>query len=136
MFLLEPPVPIDAIVAMVNLDMVGRLARGRLQIFGLESAPEWERIIDAANASERIPLVKHKPLGLRGTGSDHIPFFGEGIPVVHLFTGLHNEYHTKDDTVDRIDFDGLTRIVVFAESLVRRVGDGAVVPTRSARRQR
>lgn len=136
MFLQEPPVPIDAVVAMVNLDMVGRLGRGRLQIFGLESTPEWEGIIDAANEDVRLPLVKHEPLGLRGTGSDHVPFFEEGIPVVHLSTGQHAEYHTKDDTVGRIDFDGLTRIVTFADCLVRRVGGGTVVPTRSARPQR
>jgi hypothetical protein len=135
-FLLDPPVPLGAMVAMVNLDMVGRLGRGRLQIFGVESAPEWGRIIDDAHETERLPLVKHDPLGLRGTASDHVPFFDEGIPVVHLFTGLHDEYHTKDDTVDRIDFDGLTRIVAFAERLVRLVGDGAAVPTRSVRRQR
>jgi hypothetical protein len=123
-------------IGVVGSTMVGRLGRGRLQIFGLESAPEWEGIIDAANENVRLPLVKHEPLGLRGTGSDHVPFFEEGIPVVHLFTGQHAEYHTKDDTVGLIDFDGLTRIVTFADCLVRRVGGGTVVPTRSARRQR
>ena len=132
-FMLAPPIPIGAMVAMVNLDMVGRLERGRLQLFGLESSRQWGRVIDGANAGEPIPLARNPSPLPDGAASDHIPFFRAGVPVVHLFTGLHGQYHTKDDTADRIDFDGLVRIVEFTERLVRLLGDGTALPKRAAR---
>lgn len=132
-FVAAPPTSPMPIVAMVNLDMVGRLSKGRLQLFGLETWRQWGRFVDAANATDRMPLERDRNPGPIGASSDHVSFYRFGIPAVHLFTGLHAQYHTKDDTAERIDFEGLLRIVDFSERMVRLIADDPAVLIRSPR---
>jgi len=129
-FVANSPMPVDSITAMVNLDMVGHLGRGRLQLFGLQSAPEWRSLVARANETDRMGVLPFDDLGLDGSGSDHERFFRAGVPVIHLFTGTHRAYHTKDDTVEIVDFDGLVRVVDFAERLIRVIGDDPFKPFR------
>lgn len=131
-FLTDPPVPVRAMVAMINLDMVGRLGGKRLTVFGTATSPAWSTQLDAAAREAEVRLDPSADLGVRGTGSDHIEFARLGLPSLHLFTGVHEAYHTKDDTPAKVDYDGLVRVVVFTESLVRALGDAPVALPRSA----
>ncbi len=105
----EPILPLDATVAMLNMDMVGKLGDGVLTVFGMGTAEEWESTVSAANHALPRPLE----LSLLPDGfgpSDHSAFYGEGIPVLHFFTNAHEDYHRPTDDWDRIDGEGLVRV--------------------------
>ncbi|WP_218933397.1 M28 family peptidase [Rubripirellula lacrimiformis] len=103
----HPRFSIDATVAMINLDMVGRVRDNELTVYGTGSADSIESIVDAANAETQFDLFK-VPTGYGP--SDHQSFYEVGVPVLFFFTGLHNDYHRPSDDFGKIDFGGLTRI--------------------------
>jgi hypothetical protein len=101
----DPVRPLEDTVAMLNLDMVGRLLADRVTVYGVETSPAWPHLLERAN----------EPLGLRlqlvedGLGpSDHTSFSVRGVPALLFFTGVHDEYHTPDD--DRVDPEGIARV--------------------------
>jgi Zn-dependent M28 family amino/carboxypeptidase len=99
----NPLVPLDATVAMVNLDMVGRVRGDRLQALGSESAEEWPAILEPAAQAVGLKLAH----GGDGYGpSDQTPFYAKGVPVVHFFSGAHEQYHTPDDDFPTLDVAG------------------------------
>ncbi len=107
------------IAAMVNLDMVGRLRDQKLSVLGTDSSPGWGALLDAAKAA--APKLELHPGGDGYGPSDHSSFYAEGVPVAHLFTGAHPEYHTPEDDVALIDNAGGGEIVALTGALV----DGA-----------
>ncbi len=120
-------VPLDRTLAMVNLDMVGRLGEGPLQVHGTGTAAEWVDLVDQSNATLPTPL----PLERTATGSgpsDHAVFNAAGIPVLHFFTGTHEDYHRPTDDWEKVDRDGLERVIGLATEVVRRLADREVTP--------
>jgi TolB protein len=115
-FVQHPPVPLDRITAMVNLDMVGRLRNGELVALGSQTAPEWSALLEAA--SQGVPGLN---LNGRGDGygpSDQTSFYISGIPVLHFFTGAHEEYHTPQDDAGTLNAQGAAQIEEFAVALM------------------
>jgi peptidase M28-like protein/PDZ domain-containing protein len=117
-FVEHSPVPIDSIVTMLNFDMVGRLRGDSLIVYGVATAREMSAVLDSANA----------PVGLaiRGLGdgfgpSDHSSFFARGIPVLHFFTNLHDDYHRATDDAFSVNVGGEARVVALAERVVRQI---------------
>lgn len=104
-FIENSPVDPARIEAMLNIDMVGRLnAGGSLQIGGVGTSLEGEEIL--------TDLVDEAPFELalimEGYGpSDHASFYGKNIPVLFFSTGPHLDYHTPNDRIDSINFEGL-----------------------------
>jgi len=111
------PIPIDKIAAMVNLDMVGRLRGNTLIALGLESAPEWAPLLTDAAVDTKLLVAA------RGDGygpSDQTSFYSKGVPVIHLFTGTHDEYHTPEDDPSTINAEGGGLVARFTQVLVDR----------------
>jgi len=116
-FVQHPPVPLDRITAMINLDMVGRLRDGQLVALGSQTAPEWSAILEAAG--REAPDLK---LNSRGDGygpSDQTSFYASGIPVLHFFTGAHEEYHTPQDDAATLNAQGAAQIEEFTIALIQ-----------------
>ncbi len=114
----HPARPMDSPLAMVNLDMVGRMRDGRLTALGALSAKEWRPLLDSVNAAY------HLTLHATGDGwgpSDQNSFFAKQRPVLHFFTDVHADYHTPADTWDRINADGIATVARFAADLARRL---------------
>ena len=122
-FVEKPALPLDSIEAMINLDMVGRLRDDRLIVFGTGTATELAAIADSANlpASAGGLQLSKVPDGLGP--SDHASFAGKGIPVLHLFTDVHEDYHRATDDVERLNAAGAARVAAFTERAVRLVAD-------------
>lgn len=123
MFVHAPPddVRTSDIVAMLNMDMVGRLGDDALQVLGGDSAEEWPDIVGPACEQRALTCI------VSGDGfgsSDHSSFFAADIPVLHFFTGAHSEYHRPTDDADLVDAAGAVRIVQLivsvTEELTRR----------------
>ncbi len=103
------------IVGMLNMDMVGRLRDNSLQVFGTETASEWPGLLDHACDAARIDCV-HAPGGGFGA-SDHAPFYGAGVPVLHFFSGVHGDYHKPSDTADKLNAAGMAQTARLVASL-------------------
>jgi aminopeptidase YwaD len=103
-------------VAMINLDMIGRLDSGRLQVQGTGTSPGFERMLDSLNPGFTLKYSKE------GVGpSDHSTFYTKGIPVLAFFTGVHKDYHRPTDTWEKVNYDGQTTIVGLVRDVVRTI---------------
>jgi len=108
----------EDLVAMINMDMVGRLRGNALSVLGGESAAEWHEIVD--------PLCKSAgfacSLGGDGYGpSDQYPFYAAGVPVLHFFTGVHEDYHKPTDDADKINAEGGVRVAALVAELAEEL---------------
>jgi Zn-dependent M28 family amino/carboxypeptidase len=111
----QPLFPLDKTVAMVNLDMVGRLNNNKVLIEGSGSAKTFDKLIEKLNGNPGFQLSK-KP---GGTGpSDHDSFYRSKIPVIFYWTGNHGDYHRPSDTADKINVPGMRRVTELAEKTV------------------
>ncbi|NOU18608.1 MAG: M20/M25/M40 family metallo-hydrolase [Bacteroidales bacterium] len=107
-------IPNQSIVAMVNLDMVGRMNKKELQISGTKTSTESEAILKNLNADSSLTLA----FSPEGSGpSDYSSFYNKNIPVFAFTTGVHLDYHTPFDDIDKINFDGMVSVVKYAYSL-------------------
>ena len=109
------------IVAMLNMDMVGRLRDNALQVFGTETASQWPDLLSAACDDARVDCVRAAGGGFGA--SDHSPFYGAGVPVLHFFTGVHGDYHKPSDTADKLNAAGMARTARIVASLATALAD-------------
>src|SRR5205085_6544016 len=114
------PVALDSVAAMVNFDMVGRLRGDRLIVYGVGTARELPALLDSANVA---PKLKISGVGDGFGPSDQSSFYGRGIPVLHFFTDLHDDYHRATDIPERINAAGEARVVAVAERFARAIGN-------------
>lgn len=146
----NPSFPIEKTIAMINLDMVGRLNNGKLNVGGIGTAAEWRQLVEAKNTVES-PATVAKPvsngagvamlgtaLALRyelaltedGFGpSDHASFYMKKIPVLFFFTGTHMDYHKPTDTAEKINYSGESGLVSYVASIAKSVDQNPVRPT-------
>lgn len=117
----EPLYPLDKTIAMVNLDMVGRMhvdsemPNGKLIVEGVGTAKGFDSMIDRLNGPMGMKLVKQAG----GTGpSDHDSFYRQKIPVLFFWTGTHEDYHRPSDTAEKINLAGLKKITDLAERTI------------------
>jgi hypothetical protein len=120
-FLEEGPLPAGSVVAMVNLDTVGRLESGGLSVFGVDSSPVWTSTLQGIDSAYGLPL---KLIDRSSGASDDATFAAAGIPSLHFFTGAHADYHRPSDTPDKIDVAGLDELADFVTDLVDYVAAG------------
>jgi hypothetical protein len=106
----HPLVPLARTVAMINMDMIGRMNNRRLVVGGVGTAREWREII-AADTEKLFQLTLNED----GFGpSDHSSFYLKQIPVLFFWTGTHNDYHKPSDTFEKINYEdeaGILRLV-------------------------
>ena len=108
------PEVVDSTYAMINLDMVGRLREDKLAAFGSESAEEFDDVLQDINTKHGLQLATSGD----GYGrSDHQSFFIEDIPVLHFFTGSHEQYHKPTDDTETINFEGTAKVAQFVEDV-------------------
>jgi len=128
--------PLDHTVGVLNMDMIGRneevpegqgnSARFRgldeqtaasnanaINVIGTTRSPDLKAAVEAANADIGLELKFRYDNNASNLmrRSDHWPFLQRGVQALWLHTGLHPDYHTERDTVDRIEWEKMTRIV-------------------------
>jgi hypothetical protein len=113
-FASHTPVPLDSIVADLNIDMIGRNWRDTIVAIGREHSdlgPTVARVA-AAHPELRMATIDDPwPNESFYYRSDHYNFARRGVPVLFFFSGTHADYHGPDDEIDRIDFEKEMRIV-------------------------
>lgn len=116
----HPAVSMDSTVAMLNMDMVGRLGHDRLIVYGIGTSPQWPDLVADADRGSGLELAEQEA----GFGpSDHTSFYGRGVPVLHFFTNLHADYHRPTDDWQKIDFPGITRVAALVAGIASRVAE-------------
>jgi len=153
-FVDDPPVDLNKITAMINLDMVGRIrstptstniggppttlpagaptaattqaGAGILYVGGSGTAATFDAIIQKADADS--PLVT-KDIGKGGLGpSDHMSFALKRVPVLFFFSGLHADYHRPTDTAEKINYQGLRQVIDFSADVIQQVAQSPRQP--------
>ncbi len=118
----QPLVPLKDTVAMVNLDMVGRLradktsGKDKVLIEGSGTAKGFNAMLDKLNPGFQLS----KKAGGNGP-SDHNSFYNRKIPVVFLWTGYHEDYHKPSDTSDKINVAGMDSIAGYATKIIEQL---------------
>lgn len=108
-------------IAMLNMDMIGRMRSNTVFVIGGDTATEWKGLVTDACAEAKI----HCEVGGGGYGpSDHTPFYAQGVPVLHFFTGSHHDYHRSSDDTDLVNASGGAQVAqvvaALAEGLATR----------------
>jgi acetylornithine deacetylase/succinyl-diaminopimelate desuccinylase-like protein len=121
----NPAVPLGDTVAMINLDMVGRLVDDKIIVHGTGTGTGLEQLVDRLVAARGFGVAKEAG----GFGpSDHSSFYAKKIPVLHLFTGSHADYHRPTDTAEKINYDGMVRIAGLVADIVRELATSPEKP--------
>jgi hypothetical protein len=116
----HPFLPLANTVAMINMDMIGRMKDRKLVIGGVGTAKEWRDIIakGTADSSRSFSLTLNED----GYGpSDHSSFYGKQVPVLFFWTGTHADYHKPSDTFEKINYADEARILNLVAYIVRDV---------------
>lgn len=116
----HPTNPLADAVAMLNMDMVGRLGDGPLIVYGTGTAQEWEPLLDDLGAALDVEM-SYQPEGYGP--SDHTSFYTRDVPVLHFFTNTHEDYHKPSDDWEKIDVAGLETISTLVARTARHVAD-------------
>ncbi len=111
----NPTIDLKTVNYMINMDMVGRLKEDKsLAINGVGTSPSFPAVFDTIN-SDSLKLVTSES----GVGpSDHTSFYLQDLPVLHFFTGQHEDYHKPSDDSELINYDGLVKVVRYISRLV------------------
>ena len=113
-FVEHPPADLSKVVAMLNLDTVGRVEKNQVIVFGTGTAEEWGTILKGVNLGFGFDLAFNS----EGAGaSDHASFFAKGLPVLHFFSGAKPEYHRPGDRIELLNFDDLAKLADFVAEL-------------------
>lgn len=110
----EPVFPLEKTIAMLNMDMVGRLVDDKLTIFGTGTSAHWVPLL------EKLGKEDHFHLSLKPEGfgpSDQSSFYAKKIPVLHFFTGNHSDYHRPSDDWEKINVKGMERVSELVEQV-------------------
>ena len=113
------------IVAMVNLDMVGRMRDGAMSVSGTGTSSEFKAMAEKA-AEQTNVQISCTPDGYGP--SDHASFVAQEIPVLFLTTGGHMEYHTPDDVPSTLNYDGMQQTLDFSKSLIAQITNMPTTP--------
>ena len=125
-FVKQPPVPLERIVSMINLDMIGRLNKDKLEVGGVGSSPGFPDLVKRVCEPHGLKLRLTKS----GFGpSDHASFYGAGVPVLFFFTGLHAEYHRPNDDSPLIQAEGMERVTRAAFAAGLEIANADARPT-------
>ncbi|WP_138432580.1 M28 family peptidase [Winogradskyella algicola] len=127
----NPTIDAKAINYMINMDMVGRLkADSTLAVYGVGTSPIFKQTIKAHN--DRFKLVQNES----GVGpSDHTSFYLIDVPVLHFFTGQHEDYHKPADDSDKLNYDGMNLISDYIFDIISDLDDNGELAFRKTKNE-
>ena len=113
-------IDLEKVNYMINMDMVGRLnEENALAINGTGTSPSWNEIVDDIGIDTLKLITSESGIG----PSDHTSFYLKDIPVLHFFTGQHEDYHKPSDDADKINYEGIYVVSAYIDSLITRLDE-------------
>ena len=127
----NPTIDAESINYMINMDMVGRLkADSTLAVYGTGTSPMFKQTLKANN--DKFKIVENES----GVGpSDHTSFYLIDIPVLHFFTGQHEDYHKPGDDSDKLNYEGMTLISDYIFNIITDLDDNGELAFRKTKNE-
>ena len=124
-------IPTDSINYMFNMDMVGRLkADSTLAVYGVGTSPYFKQVISSSNKNFKI--IENES----GVGpSDHTSFYLVDIPVLHFFTGQHEDYHKPGDDAEKLNYEGMNMISEYIFDIITDLDDNGELAFRKTKNE-
>ena len=118
-FVKNPTIDIKKVSYMINMDMVGRMKKdSTLAVYGTGTSPIFKQVLKSYNTN--FKLVQQES----GVGpSDHTSFYLADIPVLHFFTGQHEDYHKPSDDSEKLNYDGMKLISEYIFNIISDLDD-------------
>ncbi len=111
----HPTFSLKQSLAMINMDMIGRVSKNKLYVGGTGTSPGFQKLVEEANRDLKFNLS----FSASGYGaSDQTSFTAREVPVFFFFSGLHSDYHKPSDTWDKIDAADGARVVELVSNVV------------------
>lgn len=99
-FARKPPVPLEKIVAAVNLDMIGRNKEKEMSVVGRAETPDLVALFD--RFAPEVGFSLNDDAGAGASRSDNASLWLGGVPTASLFSGTHEDYHRPGDTAEKV----------------------------------
>jgi hypothetical protein len=122
----HPELPLEKCVAMINLDMIGRVREGKVFVGGSGTGSTLKTLLDETKGNYKLTLDLSEQAGYGS--SDHASFTPKGVPVLFFFSGLHADYHKPTDTWDKIDAKQATELLEFVGDVADKLASSAERP--------
>jgi hypothetical protein len=121
-----PTLPLDKAIAMLNMDMIGRIRDDKVYIGGVGTGSTLKSVLEHTQAKSHFK-TEYSPGGY--SASDHTSFVTKRIPVLFFFSGLHSDYHKPSDTWDKINPQAAARLVDVVGNTGLQLASAAERPT-------
>jgi hypothetical protein len=121
----DPTHPLDKAVAMLNMDMIGRIKDQKVYIGGVGTGSTLKAVVEQASEKSGFK-IEYSPGGY--SSSDHTSFVAKKIPVLFFFSGLHSDYHKPSDTWEKIDPVSATRLLAVVAATGEQLADAEERP--------
>ncbi len=130
-FAKNPTIDAESINYMINMDMVGRMkADSTLAVYGTGTSPMFKQTIKANN--DKFKIVENES----GVGpSDHTSFYLIDVPVMHFFTGQHEDYHKPGDDAEKLNYDGMNLISDYIYNIILDLDDNGELAFRKTKNE-
>ena len=130
-FVKNPTINTKKVSYMINMDMVGRLnAEKTLAVYGVGTSPILKQTVNANSGD--LKIMEHES----GVGpSDHTSFYLADIPVLHFFTGQHQDYHKPTDDAEKLNYEGMEMISDYIFNIVKDLDNQGKLPFRKTKNE-
>jgi hypothetical protein len=130
----NPIYPLADTVAMINLDMVGRVrpdqksSKDKIFVYGTGTDKGFDKLLTDVNQKYDFMMQKTAGTRMAGGSSDHASFYAKKVPVIFFFSGNHTDYHRPSDTADKINVEGMAKVADLTEELIDHLAHQAERP--------
>jgi hypothetical protein len=122
----NPTRPLPKAVAMLNMDMIGRIKDDKVYIGGVGTGSTLKAVLE--QEQKETPFkIEYSAGGY--SSSDHTSFVAKKIPVLFFFSGLHSDYHKPSDTWDKINAPSAARLLDLVEAVAVQLANAPEAPT-------
>ncbi|WP_439130272.1 M28 family peptidase [Polaribacter sp.] len=130
-FVKNPTIDTKKVSYMINMDMVGRMKKdSSLAVYGTGTSPIFKQVLKSHN--DNFKLIQQES----GVGpSDHTSFYLADIPVLHFFTGQHEDYHKPGDDSEKLNYDGMYLISDYIFNIISDLDDNGKLAFRTTKNE-
>jgi hypothetical protein len=121
----DPTRPLDKAVAMLNMDMIGRIKDDKVYIGGVGTGSTFQGALQEAQSKTGFK-VEYSAGGY--SSSDHTSFVTKRIPVLFFFSGLHSDYHKPSDTWEKINAGAAVRLLDLVQDVSQKIASAPERP--------
>ena len=117
----HPLLPLQNAVAMLNMDMIGRIRGGKVYVNGTGTGSTLDKLVESVKPPDSFKIDLSEVTGYGG--SDHMSFTVKQVPVLFFFSGLHGDYHKPSDTWDKIDAADAAKLLGYVAEITTRLAN-------------